>query len=173
MSEESPGPVENGNPTPALPAPRRRSSFLRHKYARVLTIREANPDRVGGRVTKIPATLEASRARMLIVATKLVDQVERRLNLIDDGRIILPPKDYKEMIETLERAQKMMNDCFGLTAAPTKTPTAPQPVNNGVIINANGGTNLDRVMERVVSAVNKKEIPEVKTDDPGSDIGST
>jgi len=158
---------------PALPAPRRRNSFLRHKYARVLTIREANPDRVGGRVTKIPATLEASRARMLIVATKLVDQVEHRLNLIDDGRIILPPKDYKEMIETLERAQKMMNDCFGLAAAPTKTPGAPQPVNNGVIINAGVGTNLDRMMEKVSNAITRKAIPETPPDDAGSDIGST
>lgn len=169
MSEEPPVPIE----MPALPAPRRRSSFLRHKYARVLAIREMNPDRATSRVTKIPATLEASRARMLIVATKLVDQVERRLNLIDDGAIILPPKDYKEMIETLERAQKMMNDCFGLTALPTKVPTAPQTVNNGVIVNAGTGTNLDRMMERVASVVTKKAIPEVKSDDAGSDIGST
>jgi hypothetical protein len=169
MSEEPPDNPVGGSQVPlALPSSKRkRSSFLRDKYARVLSIREIHPDRAHARVTKIPATLEAARARMMIIATKLLDRVEHKINLMEDGSIILPSKDYKEMIETMERAQKIMNDAFGVIT-PTPKTLPPAPVNNGIIINSAATPQLNRMMQAVSAAVTNKPI-DLPPHDPGTD----
>jgi hypothetical protein len=108
---------EQKDSVPALPAPRRRNSFLRHKYARVLNIREFHPDRATPRVTHVPATLEASRARMLIVVTKLIDQVEKKLNLMEDGSVIMAGKEYTAWVAKAETQHRDLMQEAGFLAA--------------------------------------------------------
>lgn len=158
----------------ALPEPKQKKrTFLRERYARVLNIRELNPDRGAVRVTKIPATLEASRARMMIVATKLLDLVEHKMNLMNDGLIILPSKDYKELVETLERAQKIMNDAHGMVLPSAKV-QPPAPVSNSITINGACTPELDRMMQQVAAAALPKPPPiDVTPHDNRPDNGSS
>lgn len=128
---------------------RQRKSYLKKKYAEAITIREIDPITRQKRRTQIPATLQSGRARMLIIATKLMDRMERRLDIMTDADAQMSTKEYKEFTEGIARVDELMMKAF----APERMTPAPQiPVNNGIIINA-GAANADiaQLLSRVTA----------------------
>lgn len=151
-----------------LPPTRRRKSFLKHKYAETITIREIDKDRPTPRVIKIPATLQSARARLMIIATKTLDRMEKRLDMMEDANAQMTPKEYKEFAEGLEKVSGMVNDAFGENAA--SAPVAP--VNNGIIINSTNtpAGELAEIMKRATAKAVVKEAPAIDIpNDTGAD----
>ncbi len=127
---------------------RRRKSFLKHKYAETITIREIDKDRPTPRVIKIPATLQSAKARLMIIATKTLDRMERRLDLLADADAQMTPKEYKEFSEGLEKVSGMVNEAFGVSPA-LPAPTAP--VNNTIINVGTNAAELSNMMRRATA----------------------
>lgn len=142
-----------------LPPTRRRKSFLKHKYAETITIREIDKDRPTPRIIKIPATLQSAKARLMIIATKTMDRMERRLDLMSDADAQMTPKEYKEFTEGLEKVSDMIDHAFGAVGSGSTA-----PVNNGIIINAGNtpANELAAIMKRATAkAVAKPEQPPI------------
>lgn len=173
MSEDA----ANNNPDPKEAAPlqlappkppRKRTSFLKHKFSSSIVIREADKDRAKARVTKIPATLQDGKARMLIVATKMLNRMERRLDLMEDADAQMTPKECKEFNEALEKTNELMKDAFGVESG--KVSAIPAATNNGIIINGAGGDEVSRLFDRVAAKATAKPVINVTpTNEPGTD----
>jgi hypothetical protein len=134
---------------------RKRTVFSKHNYAKVFTIRERERNGLVNRATKIPASLHDGRARLLIIATKLMDRLERRLDLLGDADAQISTKEYKELMETIERCAEMMRGAFGMDDKPTNH--GPQPVNNGVIMNGVPSAEMARLTSIIAAAATRKE----------------
>ena len=152
----SPDPKETAPLQMALvdtPPLRKRKTFLKHKYADAITIREMDKDRGSARITRIPATLQAGRARMLIIATKMMDRMERRLDMLSDADSQMSTKEYKEFADSIGKVDEIMKDAFGVIS----TQPAQQPVNNGVIIQGVPSSDLSAMAARVAAAASRKQ----------------
>lgn len=160
MDEPLPmSPIDPKEQAPLQIAPkqtRRRTVFTKHNYAKVFTIRERERNGLVNRATKIPASLHDGRARLLIIATKLMDRLERRLDLLGDADAQISTKEYKELMETIERCADMMRGAFGMDDKQT-TLGGGQPVNNGVIVNGLPTEELARLAGRIAAAATRKE----------------
>lgn len=158
MDEPPVSPIDPKEQAPLqiIPKPtRRRTVFTKHNYAKVFTIRERERNGLVNRATKIPASLHDGRARLLIIATKLMDRLERRLDLLNDADAQISTKEYKELMETIERCAEMMRGAFGMDDKPSNM--GPSPVNNGVIVNGMPTEEMARLAARIAEAATRKE----------------
>jgi hypothetical protein len=148
---------------------RSKRTFIKKKYAKVLVIREVSKDRTGPRITEIPESLDAAKARMRIVVTKLMDRLERKLNVLEDCDAQLTSKEYKEIVESIDKCGVMMDRAYGSEEKPAKN--APVPVNNGIIINGSHQETVSRLMGQIANAVSRpteKAVDSLILDDAGT-----
>lgn len=148
---------------PVKPA-RKRKAYLKHKFASAIIIREVNPDRAKPRITKIPATLQDGKARMLIVATKILDRLEARIDQMADDKLQMSSKESKEFVEAVEKANALMKDAFGVE--PLKAPSS-QPVNNGIIVNG-ASEQVANLFSSVAKKATEKPVIDITPHDTGS-----
>jgi len=154
------------SPEQLLVFTRQRKSYLKKKYAEAITIREIDPITRAKRRTQIPATLQAGRARMLIIATKLMDRMERRLDIMTDADAQMSTREYKEFTEGISRVDELMIRAFSNGSSP---PVPQSPVNNGIIINA-GAANAEiaQLLSRVTAKA--RATPMKKAEEATHDI---
>lgn len=153
-------PLQLAAPKPA----RKRKAYLKHKFASAIIIREVNPDRAKPRITKIPATLQDGKARMLIIASKLMDRMEARIDLMADGNLQMTSKESKEFVEAVEKVNTLMKDAFGVEVL--KSPAAG-PVNNGIIVNG-ANEQVANLLSSVARKATEKKVIDVTPHDPGT-----